>query len=79
LLGLHLKGFSDDEILDRAFQSFKQFSSVFPPEVMQTASATLKYVPTRIITPEGDLDRLHALTINGKTPEVLYQRLRGRF
>jgi len=42
---------------------------------MQTASATLKYVPTRIITPEGDLDRLRALTINGKTPEVLYRSL----
>ncbi len=79
LLGLQLKGFTDDEILNRAFQPFKQFSAVFPPEVMQTASATLKYVPTRIITPEGDLDHLHALTINGKSPEALYQRLRGRF
>lgn len=78
LLGLHLKGFSDDEILDRAFLSFKQFSATFPPEVMQTASATLKYVPTRIITPEGDLDQLSALSINGKSPEVLYQRLRAR-
>ncbi len=76
LLGLRLKGFTDDEILNRAFQPFKQFSAVFPPEVMQTASATLKYVPTRIITPEGDLDCLHALSINGKSPEVLYQRER---
>ena len=78
LLGLRLKGFTDDEVLDRAFSSFKHFSTIFPPEVMQTASATLKYVPTRIIAPEGDLDQLRNLTINGASPEVLYQRLRGR-
>jgi hypothetical protein len=78
LLGLRLKGFTDEDVLDQAFPAFKQFSSVFPPKAVQTASATLKYTPTRVITPEGDLDRLQSLTINGASPEVLYQRLRGR-
>ncbi len=78
LLGLRQKGFTDDEVLDRAFSSFKRFSTVFPPEVMQTASATLKYIPTRIIAPEGNLEHLSGLTINGASPEVLYQRFRGR-
>ena len=78
LLGLHLKGYSDDEILEQAFHPFKKFSGVFPPEVVQNDSATLKYIPNRIITPEGDLDQLNTLSINGKSPEVLYQRLRGR-
>ncbi len=78
LLGLRLKGFTDDEVLDRAFASFKHFSSIFPPEVVQQASVTLKYIPTRIITPEGDLNQLRNLTINGASPEVIFQRLRGR-
>jgi len=78
LLGLRLKGFSNEDILDCISPSLRLFSSVFPPEVVQTASATLKYVPIRIVTPEGDLDQLRHLSINGSTPEVLYQRLQSR-
>jgi hypothetical protein len=78
LLGLKLKGFSDEDVLDRVYGAFKQFSAVFPPEVVQSASATLKYIPTRIITPEGDLEQLGNLSINGKTPKVLFQKLRSR-
>ena len=78
LMGLRLKGFTDDDVLDQAFASFKHFSTIFPPEVVQEASATLKYIPTRVITPEGDLDQLRTLSINGASPEVIYQRLRSR-
>ena len=78
LLGLRGKALTGDEVLDRAFPAFRRFSRVFPPKVVQTASATLKYTPTRIITPEGNLDQLRPLTINGSSPEVVYRRLRGR-
>ncbi|MFQ5568365.1 MAG: hypothetical protein ACE5G0_01745 [Rhodothermales bacterium] len=78
LRGLRLNGLEDDDILDRLLAPFKHCISVFPPEVVHADSAAVKYVPIRIITPEGDLDRLRRLRINGKTPERLYQRLRAR-
>lgn len=74
--GLNLKGIADEDILDLICPSFRLFSSVFAPEGVYTKSALLKYIPVRIITPEGDLDGLQSLTLNKKNPTRLFQRMR---
>lgn len=76
LRGLHLGGFSDGDILERVWPGGHRFSACFPPERLPAADAWLTYVPTRIVTPEGDLPHLNGLSINGKTPEHLYRQLR---